>query len=219
MQAAINAATPLLPADLPMPPVYRKVNPADAPILTLAVSSSTLPITQVHDLVENRIAQRLAQVNGVGLVSLAGGRRPSVRIQVDTDRLASAGVSLEAVRAAITQANVNLAKGNLDGPSRATAIDANDQLRQPADYAALVLAYRNGNALRLGDVASVVEAPENTRLAAWANEHPAIVIQVQRQPGANVIETVDRIQAILPQLRDALPASVDLRVKIGRAHV
>ena len=216
VQAAINAATPLLPADLPMPPVYRKVNPADAPILTLAVSSSTLPITQVHDLVENRIAQRLAQVNGVGLVSLAGGRRPSVRIQVDTDRLASAGVSLEAVRTAITQANVNLAKGNLDGPSRATAIDANDQLRQPADYAALVLAYRNGNALRLGDVASVVEAPENTRLAAWANEHPAIVIQVQRQPGANVIETVDRVQAILPQLRDALPASVDLRVMQDR---
>ena len=216
VQAAINAASTLLPADLPMPAVYRKVNPADAPIITLAVSSSTLPITQVHDLVENRVTQRLAQINGVGLVSIAGGRRPSVRIQVDTDRLASAGVSLETVRTAITQANVNLAKGNLDGPARATAIDANDQLRKPAEYADLVLAYRNGNALRLGDVAHVVEAPENQRLAAWADAQPAIIIQVQRQPGANVIETVDRIQRILPQLRDALPASVDLRVMQDR---
>lgn len=218
VQAAINVAMPLLPTDLPMPPVYRKVNPADAPIITLAVSSPTLPITQVHDLVENRVAQRLAQVNGVGLVSIAGGRRPSVRVQVDTDRLASAGVSLEAVRTAITQANINLAKGNLDGPARASTIDANDQLRQPQDYADIILAYRNGNALRLGDVAQVVEAPENTRLAAWANEHPAIVIQVQRQPGANVIQTVDQIQKILPQLRDALPASVDLQVMQDRTQ-
>ncbi|MDI9329784.1 MAG: multidrug efflux RND transporter permease subunit [Alphaproteobacteria bacterium] len=216
VQAAINAAAGLLPNDLPMPPVYRKVNPADAPIITLAASSPSLPITQVHDLVENRIAQRLSQVNGVGLVSIAGGQRPSVRVQVDTERLAAAGLSIEAVRTAVTQANVNLAKGSLDGPARATAIDANDQLRQPADYADLVLAYRNGNPLRLSDVASVVEAPENNRLAAWADDDPAIVIQVRRQPGANVIDTVNRIQATLPQLRDALPASVDLRVMHDR---
>ncbi len=216
VQAAINAASGLRPNDLPMPPIYRKVNPADAPIITLAVSSTTLPITQVHDLVENRVAQRLAQVSGVGLVSLAGGQRPSVRVQVDPDRLAAAGLGIEAVRTAITQANVNSPKGVLDGPARATTIDANDQLRRPADYADLVLAYRNGNPLRLGDVASVVEAPENTRLAAWANGESAIVIQVQRQPGANVIETVDRIQRLLPQWRDALPASVDLRVMHDR---
>ncbi len=216
VQAAINAAANLLPADLPMPPTYRKVNPADAPIITLAVSSPSLPITRVHDLVENRIAQRLSQVNGVGMVSIAGGQRPAVRVQVDTERLAAAGVSLEAVRSAVSQANVNLAKGSTDGPARASAIDANDQLRQPADYADLVLAYRNGTPLRLGDVAHVTEAPENTRLAAWANRDPAIVIQVQRQPGANVIETVDRIRQILPQLRDALPASVDLQVMHDR---
>ncbi len=216
VQAAINAATNLLPSDLPMPPTYRKVNPADAPIITLAVSSPSLPITRVHDLVENRIAQRLSQVNGVGMVSIAGGQRPAVRVQVDTERLAAAGVSLEAVRSAVTQANVNLAKGSIDGPARASAIDANDQLRHPSDYADLVLAYRNGTPLRLGDVAHVAEAPENTRLAAWANRDPAIVIQVQRQPGANVIDTVDRIQKILPQLRDALPASVDLQVMHDR---
>ena len=216
VQAAINAAATLLPNDLPTPPIYRKVNPADAPILTLALSSPSLPITQVHDLVENRIAQRLSQINGVGQVSLAGGQRPSIRVQVDTDKLAASGLTIDALRTLLTQANVNLAKGHLDGPARASAIDANDQMRQPKDYADLVLAYRNGNALRLGDVAQVVEAPENLRLAAWANDHPAIVIQVQRQPGANVIETVDRIQAILPTLRDALPASVDLQVMHDR---
>jgi multidrug efflux pump len=216
VQAAINAAAGLLPNDLPAPPIYRKVNPADAPILTLAASSPTLPITLVHDLVENRIAQRLSQVNGVGLVSIAGGQRPAVRVQVDFDKLAAAGLNIDALRTLLSQANVNLAKGNLDGPARASAIDANDQLRQPDEYADIVLAYRGGNALRLGDVARVIEAPENTRLAAWANGHPAIVIQVQRQPGANVIETVDRIQAVLPQLRDALPASVDLQVMHDR---
>ncbi len=216
VQAAINAASGLLPADLPMPPTYRKVNPADAPIITLAVSSTTLPITQVHDLVENRVAQRLSQVSGVGLVSLGGGQRPSVRVQVDPDQLAAAGLGIEAVRTALTQANVNSPKGVLDGPARASTIDANDQLRRPADYADLVLAYRNGNPLRLSDVARVIEAPENTRLAAWANGQSAIVIQVQRQPGANVIETVDRIQRLLPQLRDALPASVDLQVMHDR---
>ena len=205
VQAAINAATSLLPADLPLPPTYRKVNPADAPIITLAVSSPALPITQVHDLVENRITQRLSQVNGVGMVSIAGGQRPAVRVQVDTERLAAAGLAIESVRNAITQANIQLAKGSLDGPARASAIDANDQLRQAADYADLILAYRNGGPLRLGDVAHVTEAPENIRLSAWANRDPAIVIQVQRQPGANVIETVDRIQQILPQLRSASP--------------
>ena len=210
VQAAINAAANLLPNDLPMPPVYSKVNPADTPVLTLAISSPTLPITQVHDIVENRLGQRLSQVAGVGLVSIAGGRRPAVRVQVNPLALASAGFSLEDVRSAITQANVNMAKGSFDGPARASTIDANDQLRSAAEYANLIIAYKNGNPLRLRDVATLVDAPENLRLAAWANTAPAIILNIQRQPGANVIETVDRIHKLLPTLRST---------QIGRAHV
>ena len=216
VQAAINAGANLLPSDLPMPPTYSKVNPADAPILTLAISSPTLPITRVHDMVENRLAQRLSQVSGVGLVSLAGGRRPAVRVQVNPTALAAAGFSLEDVRTAIAQANVNMAKGSFDGPARASTLDANDQLRTADDYANLVLAYKNGNPLRLKEVATLVDAPENLRLAAWANESPAIIVNIQRQPGANVIETVDRIQALLPQLRGTLPESLDLQVMNDR---
>ena len=216
VQAAINAAASLLPNDLPMPPVYSKVNPADAPVLTLAISSPTLPITQVHDIVENRLGQRLSQVAGVGLVSIAGGRRPAVRVQVNPLALASAGFSLEDVRTAITQANVNMAKGSFDGPARASTIDANDQLRSANDYASLILAYKNGNPLRLRDVATLVDAPENLRLSAWADTSPAIILNIQRQPGANVIETVDRIHKLLPALRATLPDALDLQVMNDR---
>ncbi len=216
VQAAINAAANLLPNDLPMPPVYSKVNPADAPVLTLAISSPTLPITQVHDIVENRLAQRLSQVAGVGLVSIAGGRRPAVRVQVNPVALASAGFSLEDVRTAITQANVNMAKGSFDGPARASTIDANDQLRSASEYAHLIIAYKNGNPLRLRDVATLVDAPENLRLSAWANTAPAIILNIQRQPGANVIDTVDRIHKLLPMLRTTLPDALDLQVMNDR---
>ena len=216
VQAAINAGGNLLPTDLPMPPIYSKVNPADAPILTLAVSSPTLPIITVHDMVENRLAQRLSQVSGVGLVSLAGSRRPSVRVQVNPKALASAGFTLEDIRTAINTANVNIAKGSFDGPNRASTLDANDQLRSAADYASLILAYKNGNPLRLKDEATLVDAPENLRLKAWANDRDAIIINIQRQPGANVIETVQRLMAALPQLKANLPESLDVQVMNDR---
>ena len=216
VQAAINAGGNLLPTDLPMPPIYSKVNPADAPILTLAVSSPTLPITQVHDMVENRIAQRLSQISGVGLVSLGGGRRPSVRIQVNPGTLSKNGFSLEDIRAAVSLANVNMAKGSFDGPSRSSTLDANDQMRSAKEYAKLIIAFKNGNPLRLEDVATLVDAPENSRLAAWANQKDAIIINVQRQPGANVIETVDKLKATLPNLKANLPESLDLEVMNDR---
>ena len=216
LQAAINAGGNLLPSDLPMPPIYSKVNPADAPILTLAVSSPTLPITQVHDMVENRIAQRLSQVAGVGLVSLGGGRRPSVRVQVNPGALSKNGFSLEDIRAAVSQSNVNMAKGSFDGPNRSSTLDANDQMRSAKEYAKLIIAYKNGNPLRLEDVATLVDAPENTRMAAWANQKDAIIINVQRQPGANVIETVDKLKATLPNLKANLPESLDLEVMNDR---
>ena len=216
VQAAINAAIGVLPSDLPMPPAYSKVNPADAPVLTLAISSPSLPITRVHDMVENRLAMRLSQVAGVGLVSIAGAQRPSVRVQVNSQALSAAGFSLEDVRTAINQANVSMAKGSLDGPARASSLDANDQMQSSQDYANLVLAYKNGNPLRLRDVATIKDAPENSRLLAWANTQPAIVLNIQRQPGANVIDTVQRVQALLPALRAALPASLDVQVMTDR---
>ena len=216
VQAAINAAIGVLPADLPMPPAYSKVNPADAPVLTLAISSPSLPITRVHDMVENRLAMRLSQVAGVGLVSIAGAQRPSVRVQVNSQALSAAGFSLEDVRTAINQANVSMAKGSLDGPARASSLDANDQMQSSQDYANLVLAYKNGNPLRLKDVATIKDAPENSRLSAWANTQPAIVLNIQRQPGANVIDTVQRVQALLPALRAALPASLDVQLMTDR---
>lgn len=216
VQAAINAAIGVLPADLPMPPAYSKVNPADAPVLTLAISSPSLPITRVHDMVENRLAMRLSQVAGVGLVSIAGAQRPSVRVQVNSQALGAAGFSLEDVRTAINQANVSMAKGSLDGPARASSLDANDQMQSSQDYANLVLAYKNGNPLRLRDVATIKDAPENSRLSAWANTQPAIVLNIQRQPGANVIDTVQRVQALLPALRATLPASLDVQVMTDR---
>ena len=216
VQAGINASANFLPADLPMPPGYSKVNPADAPVMTLAVSADDMPMTLIHDLVENRLAMRLSQVSGVGLVSIAGGQRPAVRVQVNPQALAAAGLSLDDVRNAINLANVNMAKGNFDGAARASSLDANDQLRSAKEYEHLVIAFVRGNPLRLGDVADIVQAPENNRLAAWANDKPAIIVNIQRQPGANVIDTVERIQQQLPLLREAMPPGVKVQVLTDR---
>ena len=216
VQAAINAGASLLPTDLPAPPVYAKVNPADAPVLTLAISSETLPLTEVQNLVNTRLAQKISQVPGVGLVTLAGGQRPAVRIQADTQALASYGLGLDTLRTAISAANANSAKGSFDGPQRAYNINANDQLVTVEDYRRLIVTWKNGAPVRLSDVARVVDAPENNRLGAWANDKPAIILNVQRQPGANVIATVDGIQRQLPELQAQLPASVQVQVLSDR---
>ena len=210
VQAAINAAATFLPADLPMPPIYSKVNPADAPILTLAVSSKLLPLSKVEDLADTRLAQKISQLPGVGLVSITGGQRPAVRIQANPQALAAYGMGLEDLRLAIAAANVNQAKGMFDGSARAAIIDANDQLRSAAEYRRLVVAYRNGAPVKLSEVADAVDDAENVRLAAWANGTAAVVLNIQRQPGANVIEVVDRINRLLPQLQAALPAAVEV---------
>jgi multidrug efflux pump len=216
VQAAINAAASFLPDDLPMPPIYSKVNPADAPIITLAITSASLPLPKVEDYVDTRLAQKLSQVAGVGLVSIAGGQRPAVRIRANPKALAAAGLNLEDVRLAIGNANVNMAKGSFDGPTRASTIDANDQLKSAAEYRDLVIAWRNGAPIRLRDVADIVDGAENARLAAWAGRTPAIILNIQRQPGANVIETVDRIKKALPALQAALPGSVDVTLLTDR---
>jgi multidrug efflux pump len=218
VQAAIAAAGNLLPNDLPTPPVYRKVNPADTPILTLAVTSATMPLPEVHDLVDTRVAQKLAQIPGVGMVSLAGGQRPAVRVQVNPGELAARGLNLASVRNAIAAASVNQPKGSFDGPVRSILMDANDQLRSPAEYRNLIIAWRDGAPLRLGDVARIKQAAEDRRLAAWADRLPAVLINVQRQPGANVIEVVDRVQQLLPQLAASLPAAVELNVLTDRTR-
>ena len=221
VQAAINAGSNLLPSDLPMPPLYNKVNPADAPILTLAITSPSLPVIRVNDLVENRLAPKLSQVQGVGLVAIAGGRRPAVRIQANPTALAQLGLTLEDVRTSIAAANVKQAKGGFDGPARASTIDANDQLQSAAEYRDLIIAFKNGAPVRLKDVADTVDDAENTRLAAWAGTadtgaKPGVILNIRRQPGANVIDTVDRIKALLPQLQSTLPASLDVQVLTDR---
>lgn len=218
VQAAINQANNLLPDDLPMPPRYSKVNPADEPVMTLGINSPSLPLTRVHDLVDTRIAQSLSQVSGVGLVSLSGGQQPAVRIEPDARMLAAYGLDLEAVREAIDSANVNQPRGTLYGPFRALTIDANDQLTTPAQYRELILAYDNGAPVRLEDVAQVSEGAENTWRRAWANGEPSLILSIQRQPGANVTEVVDAIRERLPALRDALPASVDIQVLSDRTQ-
>ena len=210
VQAAINASGSFLPADLPNPPIYNKVNPADTPIITLALTSATLPLPKLEDLADTRIAQKISQLPGVGLVSISGGQRPAVRIQVNPKAIAAYGLSLDDVRTAISNANTNQAKGSFDGPTRASTIDANDQLKSADEYRQLIIAYKNGAAVRVQDVADAVDAAENSRLAAWANTTPAIIINVQRQPGTNVIEVVDRVQQLLPQLQASLPAAVDV---------
>ena len=218
VQAAINAASNLLPSDLPVPPIYNKVNPADAPVMTLAISSPTMPLPQVRDLVDTRMAQKLSQVPGVGLVSVAGGQRPAVRIQVNPVALASTGMSLGDLRTAVVGANVNQPKGNLDGPERSTTIDANDQLKSPTEYNDLIIAYRNNAPVRLSDIATAVLGAEDVRQAAWAGGQPAILLNVQRQPGANVIDVVDQIRAMMPQLQASMPATLDLSVVSDRTQ-
>ena len=216
VQAAINAAGNLLPSDLPAPPIYAKVNPADAPILTLALTSKTMPPTQVEDIADTRLAQKISQLPGVGLVSISGGQRPAVRIQANYRQLAAYGLNIDDLRTTLANANVNTPKGNFDGPSRAYTINANDQIKKPSDYNDLVVAYRNGAPVKLSDVARATEGPENTKLAAWMNADQAIILNIQRQPGANVIEVVDHIQRLLPQLKAALPAGIDLEVLTDR---
>ncbi|MGK5010185.1 efflux RND transporter permease subunit [Janthinobacterium sp. MDB2-8] len=216
VQAAINAGGSLLPTDLPAPPVYAKINPADAPVLTLAITSDTMPLTQVQNIVNTRLALKISQVNGVGLVSLSGGQRPAVRIQGDTKLLASYGLGLDSLRTAIAGANVNSAKGSFDGPTRSFTINANDQLVTAEDYKRLIITYKNGAPVRLSDVANVVDSAENTRLGAWSGKQPAIILNVQRQPGANVIKTVDAIKALLPDLQASLPAAMKLDVLSDR---
>jgi len=216
VQAAINAASNFLPTDLPTPPIYSKVNPADTPILTLALSSKSLPLTRVEDLADTRLAQKISQISGVGLVSISGGQRPSVRIEVNPKALAAYGIALEDVHTSITSANLTLAKGSFDGPRSASTIDANDQIKSPEEYQKLIVAYRNGAAIRISDIAKVVGDAENTRLAAWGNREPAVILNIQRQPGANVIEVVDRIKTMLPQLQDSLPSALDLTTLTDR---
>jgi len=218
VQAAINAANSLLPSDLPAPPVYAKVNPADAPVITLGVSSKTRPLGEVQGIVERQFSNKIAQVSGVGLVSLSGGQRPAVRIIANVGALATRGLSLESIRSAISNANVNMAKGSFDGITKSWTIDANDQLGSAKDYANLVVSYANGAPIRLSDVASVEASVENTRTASWMNRQSAVIIDVQRQPGANVIATVDAIKAALPDLTAQLPADVKVRVLTDRTE-
>ena len=216
VQAAINASTALLPADLPAPPVYAKINPADAPILTIAVTSDTMPLTQVQSIVDTRLAQKISQISGVGLVGLAGGQKPAMRIRADTQALSSYGLSLAQLRTAIDNANANSAKGSFDGPNRAYQINANDQLESVEDYQNLIISYQNNAPVRLKDVAQVIEGAENARLGALANRTPAIILNVQRQPGANVIQTTDAIKAQLPDLLKSLPAGLHAEVLADR---
>ncbi|WP_153075079.1 MdtB/MuxB family multidrug efflux RND transporter permease subunit [Paraburkholderia bonniea] len=216
VQAAINAAGNLLPSDLPAPPIYAKVNPADAPILTLALTSATLPLTEVQNLADTRLAQKISQVAGVGLVSLSGGQRPAVRIQANPRALASYGLNLDDLRTTISNLNVNIPKGNFDGPSRAYTINANDQLTDAAAYQRAVIAYKDGRPVMLTDVARVVQGAENTKLGAWSDLTPAIILNVQRQPGANVIQVVDNIKALLPKLQASLPAALDVKIVTDR---
>ncbi|ENL8547656.1 MdtB/MuxB family multidrug efflux RND transporter permease subunit [Serratia marcescens] len=216
VQAAINSATNLLPTDLPYPPIYSKVNPADPPILTLAVTSTAMPMTQVEDMVETRVAQKISQVTGVGLVTLAGGQRPAVRVKLNAAAVAAYGLNSETIRAAISNANVNSAKGSLDGPTRSVTLSANDQMKSADDYRQLIVAYQNGAAIRLQDIATIEQGAENTRLAAWANKQQAIVLNIQRQPGVNVITTADSIREMLPTLIKSLPKSVDVKVLTDR---
>jgi multidrug efflux pump len=216
VQAAINAAQTYLPSGLPSPPIYSKSNPADAPIMALALSSKTLPLSQVQDFADTRLAQKISQVSGVGLVTISGGQKPAVRIQVNPTALSSYGISLEDLRTAVQQANANQAKGNFEGPQQAYQINANDQLLSSKDYRSLVIAYRNNAAVHLSDVANVVDDVENSKLAAWANHDPAVIVNIQRQPGANIIQVVDRINELMPQLKANLPAAVELSVMTDR---
>ena len=216
VQAGINAASNLLPQGLPNPPIYSKINPADAPVLTLALTSKSLPLSKVEDLTDSTLAQKISQLSGVGLVSISGGQRPAVRIQANPTALAAYGLSLEDLRTALTQANVDQAKGTFDGPHQAYTIGANDQLVSSDSYKSLIIAYRNGGPVRLSDVATVIDGAENVQQAAWANQNPAVILNIQRQPGANIIAVVDRIKKLLPQLQAALPSAVQVQILTDR---
>ena len=219
VQASINAATNFLPTDLPNPPIYSKVNPADAPVLTLALTSKTLPLDKIEDAADTNLAQKISQVSGVGLVSIVGGQKPSVRVQANPAQLAAYNLSLEDLRAALAASNVDQAKGTLNGARQSFTVGANDQLLSSSDYKPVIVAYRNGAAVRTSDVATVVDAAENTQQAAWMNRDPAVILNIQRQPGANIIAVVDRIKALLPQLRSSLPAAVEVRVLTDRTTI
>ena len=216
VQAAINVASNFLPRDLPNPPIYSKVNPADAPILTFALTSDTVPLSRIQDLADTRLAQKLSQVSGVGQVSVTGGQKPAVRVQANPTSLSAMGLTLEDVRSALATANVNLAKGSFDGPKQAIIIGANDQLFTADQFRELIVSYRNGAPVKLGEVANVIDDVENIRQFAWHNNTPAVLLNIQRQPGANIIEVVDRIQAMLPQLKQSLPATVHIEVLTDR---
>src|SRR6201996_4454926 len=216
VQASINAAGTYLPPDLPNPPIYSKVNPADAPILTLALTSKTVPLTKVEDLADTTLSQKISQLPGVGLVTISGGEKPAVRIRANPSALAAYGLSLEDVRTALNQTNINEAKGNFDGLRQAYTIGANDQILSSSGYKPVIVAYKNGAPVRLEDVATVVDGPENTHQAAWTNTTPAVILNIQRQPGANIISVVDRIKALLPQLRVSIPSAIDVAVLTDR---
>ena len=216
VQAAINSAAAVLPRDLPNPPVYTKTNPADAPVLTLALTSDTLPLTKVQDLADTRLAQKISQLSGVGMVSISGGQKPAIRIEVNPTALSSLGMNLEDLRGALVQASVNQAKGSFDGRRQAFTIAANDQLLTSDQFRELIIGYRNDSAVRLVDVAEVVDGAENVRQAAWMNDIPAVIVNIQRQPGANIIEVVDSVKALLPQLEASLPAAVQVHVLTDR---
>ncbi|GAB1715454.1 MAG: acriflavin resistance protein [Nitrobacter sp.] len=216
VQAAINAAGNLLPSDLPAPPIYAKVNPADAPILTLGLTSKTMPLTQVEDFADTRIAQKISQLPGVGLVSISGGQRPAVRIRADVRKLAAYGLNIDDLRTTLGNANVNTPKGNFDGSMRAYTINANDQIRKVADYKSLIVAYKNGSPIRLSDVGDVVDGAQNDKLGAWMNREPAIILNVQRQPGANVISVAAGIKELLPQLQASLPSAIEVNILTDR---
>lgn len=218
VQAAINAGTTYLPRDLPNPPIYSKVNPADSPILTLALSSDSLPLSKVEDLADTALAQKISQLPGVGLVSISGGQKPAVRIQANPTALASYGLSLEDLRSALAAANVDQAKGVLDGPRQSFTIAANDQLVSSGQYNLVVVAYRNGAPVRLSDIATAVDSAENVKQAAWMNTSPAVIVNIQRQPGANIISVADRIKLLLPQLQSSLPSSVKLQILTDRTE-
>ncbi|MCC6068214.1 multidrug efflux RND transporter permease subunit [Ferrovum sp. PN-J185] len=216
VQESINAATTFLPTDLPMPPIYNKVNPADAPILTIAVTSKNMRLRELQDWVETRVAQKISQLSGVGMVSIAGGQRPAVRIQVNPVALANMKLNLEDIRTAIVTNNLRIAKGGFDGPERSISIDANDQLHNANEYEKLIIGYQNANPIRLGDIASVIDGAENDQLAGWMNTTPAIILNIQKQPGANVINVVNSIKEILPNIKSSMPTSMDMKILTDR---
>src|SRR6202008_2559290 len=216
LEHPIDVASTYLPRDLPNPPIYSKVNPADTPILTLALTSDSLPLSRVEDLADTNLAQKISQLPGVGLVSISGGQRPAVRVQADPTALASYGLGLEDLRSVLGQANVDQAKGSLEGPRQTFTIGANDQLLSSDEYKKIVVTYKNGAPVRLSDVANVIDGVENVKLAAWMNDKPAVIVNIQRQPGANIIAVVDRIKRLLPQLKASLPSSIEITTLTDR---